>query len=192
MASAASVAAALEGQGVTHVVGLPDNTSAPLFELLASRAAPRLVTVTREGEAFAVAAGLWVGGRKPIVLVQNTGLLESGDAIRGTLLRMAAPVVTMVTCRGYGGLRKRGIDPAADDAGEVGAADHLPLLADATLDSVALLTAPTLRDWGLRYRYLSPGKDADAVLGWAHREAASESRPAAVIVTDPLEPSAAD
>ena len=43
----------------THSVGLPDNASAALFRLLERRARTRLVPVTREGEAFAVAAGLW-------------------------------------------------------------------------------------------------------------------------------------
>ncbi|HAC05532.1 MAG TPA: phosphonopyruvate decarboxylase, partial [Gemmatimonadetes bacterium] len=47
---------------ITHVVGLPDNTSAPLFDALQSHPSVRLVTVTREGEAFAIASGLWLGG----------------------------------------------------------------------------------------------------------------------------------
>src|SRR5688572_19701884 len=68
---------------VSHVVALPDNASAALLSLLATADGPRMVAVTREGEAFAVASGLWVGGAVPLVLIQNTGLLESGDALRG-------------------------------------------------------------------------------------------------------------
>ena len=36
---------------------------------------------TREGEGIALAAGLWVGGRKPLVILQNTGPMEAGDAV---------------------------------------------------------------------------------------------------------------
>src|SRR6516225_3492064 len=90
----------LRRNAVTHVVGLPDNSSATVFALLNSKEEPQLLTVTREGEAFAMAAGLWVGGKKPVVLIQNTGLLESGDGLRGTVIRMRIPLVCLVTFRG--------------------------------------------------------------------------------------------
>jgi len=65
------------------------------------------VTVTREGEAFAVASGLWLGGAHPVVLIQNTGLLESGDSLRGTAMRMGVPLLCLVTYRGYHKLPKQ-------------------------------------------------------------------------------------
>jgi sulfopyruvate decarboxylase TPP-binding subunit len=52
----------LEGEGVTHVIGLPDNDTAPLLDMLADHPRVRLVRVAREGEAFAIASGLWLGG----------------------------------------------------------------------------------------------------------------------------------
>ena len=83
----------LKRQHVTHVVGLPDNTSKALFEMLHVERDLRVLSVTREGEAFAIAAGLWAGGATPLVLIQNTGLLESGDGLRGTAMRMRIPLV---------------------------------------------------------------------------------------------------
>ncbi len=100
-ARTAAVLQALEDSGVTHVVGIPDNTSAPLFDALLHHPTIRLVEVTREGEAFALASGLWLGGANPLVVVQNTGLMESGDALRGTAVRMGAPLAFVVTARGY-------------------------------------------------------------------------------------------
>jgi len=35
---------------------------------------------------------MWVGGAKPVVLIQNTGLFESGDSIRGINIDMAIPI----------------------------------------------------------------------------------------------------
>jgi sulfopyruvate decarboxylase TPP-binding subunit len=44
---------------------------------------------------------LYTGGRRPMILIQNTGLMESGDSIRGWLLGMNVPVVMMVGYRGW-------------------------------------------------------------------------------------------
>ncbi len=48
-----------------------------------------------------LASGLWLGGALPVVLIQNTGLLEAGDGLRGTASRMGAPILLLITCRGY-------------------------------------------------------------------------------------------
>ena len=60
-----------------------------------------LVPVCREGETMAIAAGLWVGGKKPVVLIQNTGIFESGDSIRGLGLDVNQPLVMLVGYRGW-------------------------------------------------------------------------------------------
>ena len=132
---------ALTARGVTHVVGLPDSISGPLFDVVERHPAIRMVTVTREGEAFAIATGLWMGGAMPLVVIQNTGLLESGDALRGTALRMSAPIPVLVTGRGYTKMRAVGIDPAEPLSRE--------LLARIDVDSAALLTERTLDAWGI-------------------------------------------
>ena len=134
---------ALTARGVTHVVGLPDSISAPLFDVVERHPAIRMVTVTREGEAFAIASGLWMGGASPLVVIQNTGLLESGDALRGTALRMSAPIPLLVTGRGFAKMRAAGIDPAEALSRE--------LLTRVDVDSAALLTERTLDAWGIPY-----------------------------------------
>ena len=128
----------LRRQQVTDVLGVPDNASKALLDLLAAEPAVRLLTVTREGEAFAIASGLWVGGRTPVVLIQNTGLLEAGDALRGTATRMRVPLVCLVTVRGHARMAALGLRPSAE-------ALDAELLSRPDLDSVALLTEPTLR-----------------------------------------------
>ena len=40
---------ALISSGITHRVGIPDNTSGPLFDVVTQHPTIRLVTVTREG-----------------------------------------------------------------------------------------------------------------------------------------------
>ena len=80
MAKARSIVKALCKAGITDLVGLPDNSSAAMFALLKEGGEPVIRLVTREGEAFAMAAGLWMGGRAPAVLIQNTGCWRAGTA----------------------------------------------------------------------------------------------------------------
>jgi len=126
-----------------------------------------------------LAAGLWLGGASPLVLIQNTGLLEAGDALRGTLARMGAPVLIFVTCRGFEKNRAAGLDPAA------GAADRETLVRN-DLDSVAAMTEGTLRAWGIPYLFLRDTSNLEPVEE-AARMAAREERPVAVLIDASLE-----
>ncbi len=87
--------------GVSDVVWLPDSETNWLYMLMLAEPNLRLVGVTREGHACSIAAGLFAGGRKPMILIQNTGMLESGDSIRGWLMGLKIPVVLLVGYRGY-------------------------------------------------------------------------------------------
>jgi len=161
--------------GITHVVGIPDNTSAPVFDALRSAGPPRRVTVTREGEAFAVASGLWLGGASPLVLIQNTGLLESGDALRGTATRMGVPLPVVVTARGWAKMVAAGIGPDTPLTRE--------LLVRADVDSVALLTSATLAAWGVPYRICDQARALPEAIAATVQRARSEERPVALLVT---------
>lgn len=91
----------MKQNGVTDVVWLPDSETNWLYLLMQADPDLRLVGVTREGHACSIAAGLHAGGRKPMILIQNTGMMESGDSIRGWLMGLQVPVVLMVGYRGY-------------------------------------------------------------------------------------------
>lgn len=160
--------------GVTHVVGLPDNATAALFHALADDPDIYLITVTREGEAFATAAGLWIGGQKPLVVIQNTGLLESGDALRGTLTRMRLPIVLLVSYRGYKSLPNPPPSPLTPDD-----------LSRRDVDSVALLLEPTLRAWAIPYDLVLDNADLPKVPA-AQRAADQGQRPIAVVLADTI------
>lgn len=133
----------LRGLGMSHLLGVPDNGTAALFARAEALPDVDLLTVTREGEAFAVASGLWLGGSEPVVAVQNTGLLESGDSLRGTAYRMGVPLLILVSVRGHAKMVQHYRDiEAARVAG------HAPqTMKRADIDSVALVTEPTLDAW---------------------------------------------
>ena len=154
----ARIARALVGLGITHVVGVPDNATRFVFELLENESGVQVVPVCREGEAWAIASGLWVGGRHPVVIIQNTGFLESGDGLRGTAIEMGVPLLSIIDYRGYQTL---------------GAEDP---------DSAAVFFEPTLRAWGVPYQFLEEGREAE-ILREARATAEALRRPVAVLMT---------
>ncbi len=166
----------LNKHDVDFVIGLPDNTSAALFELVEHDPSIRRIGVTREGEAFALAAGIWIGGQRPVVLIQNTGLLESGDSFRGTVMRMRIPLLCLITWRGYGTLEgvPLGREPATPD-----------LLSRHDLDSAAVVTEPTVRAWGLAHDYLHEDQDLSKVAA-AFQKAEADRCPVALLIPGPL------
>lgn len=64
------------------MVWLPDATTGQWHGELSSVREFSLVRVCREGEAWGIAAGLQLAGKRPFIVIQNTGLFESGDAMR--------------------------------------------------------------------------------------------------------------
>lgn len=97
----AALAAVLADAGVTHVVSIPDSTIGPWHADIAAHPALRLVSVCREGEAWAVAAGLHFGGARPIVLIQCTGFFESGDSLRNIVHDWKLPIFSLIGYRSY-------------------------------------------------------------------------------------------
>jgi len=146
----------LHANGVTHVVWLPDTETSFMFDELTADPSLQIVPICREGESMPVAAGLWVGGKKPVVMIQNTGLFESGDSVRGMSLDIGFPLVMMV---GYRGWTRHGV----------------------TRDSAARYTEPILRAWGISYYLIERDADADRI-SVAFEEARQYARPVACLV----------
>lgn len=146
----------LKACGVTHIVWLPDTEANFIYEAIQSSGDFRLVNVCREGETFAIAAGLTVGGKEPVVLIQNTGFFESGDSVRGLTLALGLPLLVMIGYRGW-----RGGQPMSDTAG--------------------VFTEPMLKAWGIPYYLLESDADLPRIRQ-AHREAHERSGPVAVLI----------
>jgi len=93
-----------------------------------------------------------------LILIQNTGLMESGDSLRGWAIGLNIPVVLMV---GYRGWTRHGVNS----------------------DTAAVYTERFLNAFGVNY-YLVEG-DADAPrISIAFEEANRTKRPVAVLVAD--------
>ena len=101
MFSGPQIATLLAELGVTHVITVPDSTLGRWEPAIEQSGSIRLVRVCREGEAWQVAAGLHLGGAKPVVMIQCTGLFESGDALRNVLHDWKLPVFSIIGYRSY-------------------------------------------------------------------------------------------
>jgi sulfopyruvate decarboxylase subunit alpha len=101
---AAGVCAGVHAAGSRDVVYVPDNPlSHVLREFETSYRDVRLILATREEEAFGIAAGLYLGGRQPTVMLQSSGLGNSLNALTSLLLPYQIPVLVVVSMRGDAG-----------------------------------------------------------------------------------------
>ncbi|MBY0457355.1 MAG: hypothetical protein K2V38_08465, partial [Gemmataceae bacterium] len=92
------VVSALVAAGFTHLVWIPDSHLGRWEPALqSSRLAP--IRVCREGEAVGVAAGLMLGGARPLVAVQCTGFFEAGDAVRNVAHDLQLPLKLLIGVR---------------------------------------------------------------------------------------------
>src|SRR4051794_13645628 len=82
--------------GFTHVITVPDTHQKTLLSLLAEAKRPRLLTVCTEDEAIAINAGLYIGGQRPMLLIQNNGLLASINALKAIALEARVPTFFLV------------------------------------------------------------------------------------------------
>lgn len=64
---------------------------------------PGAVFCSREEEAVAVGAGLHIAGRRPLVLMQSSGLMSSLNTVGSLLVAYALPVTLLVAMRGGAG-----------------------------------------------------------------------------------------
>ncbi len=155
-----AVVAALEACGVTHVIWIPDSDLGTWEPALRAARGLTLIRVCREGEAFAVGAGLLLGGKKPVVIIQCTGLFEAGDALRNILHDMKLPLFFVVGVRSW----------YAHQQGT-------------TADSCPVFTEPIVRAWQIPYVLLEKRHTA-ADLAAAYRAAQAESRAGAVLLAE--------
>lgn len=94
----------LEGSGCREVVYVPDNPLSHILRALAEdHPAVRTTLATREEEAFGIAAGLYLGGARPAVMLQSSGLGNSINALTSLNLAFEIPVLMLITMRGGDG-----------------------------------------------------------------------------------------
>jgi phosphonopyruvate decarboxylase len=163
----AALAALLEEHGYDFFTGVPCSMIESLIRALETH--PRLpyVPAVREDVAVGLAAGAWLAGRRPMVLMQNSGLGTSLNALVSLSLMYRLPALLLVTWRGH-----RGQD----------APEHL-LMGEISPGLLDMIRIP--------HRVLSTKTIADDV-AWGRRESDRLSQPVALLLPPNVLRGAAD
>ena len=93
----AAIVEAIKRSGVEFVASVPDRvTRETVPGRVASDSALRLVRVCKEDEGVSICAALSFCDKRAVLLMQNTGFLDSVNALRGIAVEYRLPVVMMV------------------------------------------------------------------------------------------------
>ena len=88
--------AAIVSTGATHVITVPDTHQKSLLALLEDSPDLCLVTVCTEDEVMGVNLGLFMGGQRPFILIQNSGLYACLNTVRGLSLDARVPACMLI------------------------------------------------------------------------------------------------
>src|SRR5215470_4877074 len=151
------VATLLTRHGFDFFTGVPCSLVEDVIAVLEGERDAPYIAVVREDAAVGLAAGAWFAGRRPCVLMQNSGLGTSLNALASLSLMYGLPALVVVTWRGHEG----------KDAPE-----HI---------LTGRITPQILDLLGVPYRVLSAGTAA-ADVAWAAKEMDTLMQPVAIVV----------
>src|SRR5436190_5039570 len=86
----------LQALGITHVVNVPDTHQRSVLAALARQSQIRVLTACTEDEAVAINAGLWIGGQRPMLSIQQVGLLAALNNVKGIAMDARIPTCMLV------------------------------------------------------------------------------------------------
>jgi sulfopyruvate decarboxylase TPP-binding subunit len=159
---AGAIVRELQALGITHVINVPDTHQRTVLSELARQSQIRLLTACTEDEAIAINAGLYIGGQRPILLIQQVGLLAALNNVKGISMDAAIPTCMLV---GYFG---RDVTRTARD--NAARAVHL--------------IEPTLDTWGVPYFPLEGPDDVPAITT-AYQSSLDHLGPSVILVGAP-------
>jgi sulfopyruvate decarboxylase TPP-binding subunit len=147
---------------VSHVINVPDTHQRSLLAELSRQSRIRLLTACTEDEAIAINAGLWIGGQRPVLSIQQVGLLAAMNNLKGIAMDAHIPTCMLV---GYFG-RDVSLRPR----------DHAA--------TAIRLIEPTLDTWGVAYFPVEGPEDIGAIRN-AYLHSQEHQGPAVVLIGAP-------
>lgn len=148
----------LKKAGVNFVASLTEANLHDLVVALENDKEIRHVPVTREEEGIGVCAGAYLGGKRPAMVMMNTGFLLSANALATLCLLSGIPVLMLI---GYSG----------------GMGEHYQTHATA-----GMVTEPVLQALQILYEKVGRFEKIRETILDAHTLARSSRRPVAVIL----------
>ncbi len=152
--------------GVEYIVWIPDSETNFLNAAMESDPALNIIKCCSEGEALAINAGLHMGGKRAVVLIENNGLFDAGNALRW-VADSKFPLVLLVGFISY-----RYMTETPD--GRIWNDDYWPGVRD--------LTEPFIKAFDIPYHLVDSDEDTKLV-SEAFEQAESRSGPVVLLLT---------
>ena len=90
----------LKRAGVSIACYLPDSLFKPLYPALDADPDIRTIPVTNEGEGAAICGGVFLSGKRAVLVMENSGLRASVEPLARMGLGAGIPVVMLMSYRG--------------------------------------------------------------------------------------------
>ncbi|RAP53007.1 MAG: sulfopyruvate decarboxylase subunit alpha [Methanosphaera sp. rholeuAM270] len=90
----------IKDAGINFIVSVPCANLKKLLNMIDDDEEIRHVPVTREEEGFGICAGAYMGGMKPAILMQNSGLGNSVNVLASLMKLYNFPVLMIISHRG--------------------------------------------------------------------------------------------
>lgn len=158
--AAASIVRGIKDAGVEYIITLPDKwTSESVLAAVERDSDFTHIKVCKEDEGFGISAGLGYCGKRAMLLIQNTGLFDSINALRSVGVEYSLPICAMV-----------GLLDKEPDVAPTGSANYGVRIVEPVLDAMGV-------DHHL-VEYESDAGKVEAAISAAY----SRSRPAIILV----------
>ena len=149
----------LEDAGIDFVSGLPDGWQRNVHELVEGNDRFQYAPVCNEGVGFSMCAGAWLGGRKPALIMENSGLRVASEYIARISLGTGVPVTLLCSYRG-----------------DVGETEHWGI-------PHGIVAEPLLQALRIKYLVVRRVAALRAAVMRAHRISEAQLHPAAVLIS---------
>lgn len=93
----------IKNTGINLLLSVPCILLKGLLRLIEEKNEIQYIPITREEEGVGIAAGAYLGGKLPAILMQNSGLGNSINAIKSLLELYKIPVIFIMSHRGAEG-----------------------------------------------------------------------------------------
>jgi sulfopyruvate decarboxylase subunit alpha len=90
----------LKAAGVSIACYLPDSLMKELYPALDRDPDIRTIRVTNEGEGAAICGGVWLSGKRAVLVMENSGLRASIEPLARMGMGAGIPVVMIMSYRG--------------------------------------------------------------------------------------------
>src|SRR5919108_2336732 len=154
---AVAIVAGLKKAGIDFVATLPDEKMVELIRTVENDRELKHVPLCREEEGIGICAGAYLAWRKTALVMQNTGFLNSCNALTTTSLQFQIPTLLLIYY-----------------AGDIG---------DRGFTTLGSVTEPVLQALGIRSYILRNPEEIEEILLGAQILTEDSKKPVAVLLT---------